>query len=190
MAGEVKQARRSVVLFRGIGQRFRLLGIEIHHVDAALRALVRRTAVPAARLQPDISQILDPQAAPVVRRSGSDGSARARAAELVHETARLAVPVAENVRAELANVASVFPDDLLPGEDRLPELLVGRDSSKVTCTPEKRIKIKRSGPTSAEPNPRRRPVQTRLDWAPACESTNERTRRPHCSAHEVGRVCS
>jgi hypothetical protein len=50
-----------------VGQGFRLLDVEVDDVDAPLRALVRRAAVPPARLQADVEQLLHPEATPVVR---------------------------------------------------------------------------------------------------------------------------
>jgi len=53
----------------------------------------------------------------------------------------MALPPAEDVGAEFASVSPVFPDYLLPGEDRLPQLVVGTDASNVAPNGEKRSDI-------------------------------------------------
>lgn len=53
----------------------------------------------------------------------------------------MALPPAEDVGAEFASVSPVFPDYLLPGKDRLPQLVVGSDASNVAPNGEKRSDI-------------------------------------------------
>lgn len=53
----------------------------------------------------------------------------------------MTLPPAENVGAEFASVSPVFPDYLLPGEDRLPQLVVSSDTPNVAPNGEKRSDI-------------------------------------------------
>jgi hypothetical protein len=87
---------------------------------------VARRRVPATIAKGHITELVDPQASPILRRPGRPKVTATLAGELIKEGLALAAFVdADRVRAHLAVVAPVGGDYLLPPFDRSPDQVVG-----------------------------------------------------------------